>query len=134
MGDKNFKWWFADSEDAEFYRGPFDTREDAIAAGESELDGYPFHIVEADKTVMSSYVDGEEYAEKIMEDLTERNEECWGEDGPDDPWGEYSNPHRSLGNAIERAVADWLEAHPGKTWSFHEMRNGETITPAQIAA
>ncbi len=134
MGDKVFKWWFADSEDAEIFQGPYDDRDTAVQVGEEYHDGLPFYIVEADKTVMSSYVDGEAYAEKIMEDLIERNEECWGEDGPDDPWVGYEKPHRSLGNAIERTVSDWLAAHPGKTWSFHEMRNGETITPAQIAA
>lgn len=134
MGDKIFRWWVADSEDAEIFQGPYDDRDTAIQVGEEYHEGLPFYIVEADKTVMSSFIDGEAYAEQIMEDLTERNEECWGEDGPDDPWGEYDNPHRSLGNAIEGAVSDWLAAHPGKTWTFHEMRNGEAITPAALAA
>lgn len=134
MGDNVFKWWVADSEDAESYHGPHNTREEAIAEGESLFDGHQFYVVEADKTVMSSYVDGESYAERIMEDLTERNEECWGEYGPDDPWAAYQNPQRSLGNAIERAVADWVKEHPGSTWSFHTMRNGEIITPAAEAA
>lgn len=134
MGDKNFKWWAADSEDAEIFRGPYDSRKEAVQVGEEYHEGAPFYIVEADKTVMSSYVDGESYAERIMEDLIERNDECWGEDGPGDPWAAYEKPHQSLGNAIEKAVADWLAAHPGKTWSFHEMRNGETITPAAVAA
>lgn len=133
MGDKNFKWWVADAEDAEIFHGPYGDRDEAIQVGEADFDGEPFYIVEADKTVMSSYVDGEAWAERIMEDLIERNEECFGEDGPDDPWAEYDKPHQSLGNAIEKAVADWLAAHPGKTWSFHDMRNGETITPRTTA-
>ncbi|MBB5664778.1 hypothetical protein GGE68_002975 [Rhizobium leguminosarum] len=134
MSDKNFKWWVSDSEDAEIFSGPYDSREEAIHVGTGDYDRAPFYIVEADKTVMSAYVDGEAYAERIMEDLTERNEECFGEDGPDDPWAEYDKPHRSLGNAIEQAVSDWVAAHPGKTWSFHEMRNGEYITPAGFVA
>lgn len=134
MGDKNFKWWAADSEGAEIYQGPYDSREEAIQVGETDFDGEPFYIVEADKTVMSGYVDGEAYAEQIMDDLCERNEECFGEDGPDDPWSAYDNPQRALGNAIEAAVKEWLAAHPGKTWTFHETRNGETITPTRVAA
>lgn len=130
MGDKNFKWWIADSEDAEIFHGPYEDREEAIHVGETDFDGEPFYIVEADKTVMSGYIDGESYAERIMEDLIERNDECFGEDGPDDPWTDYEKPHRDLGNAIEKAVADWLAAHPGKTWSFCTQRNGETITPS----
>ncbi|MBO9194362.1 hypothetical protein J5277_09615 [Rhizobium sp. 16-449-1b] len=134
MGDKNFKWWVSDSEDAEIFQGPYDSRGDAIQVGNSDFDGEAFYIVEADKTVMSAYVDGEAYAAMIMDDLSERNEECFGEDGPDDPWAGYDKPHRSLGNAIEQAVSTWLAAHPGKTWSFHEMRNGEYVTPAAQAA
>jgi hypothetical protein len=134
MGDKNFKWWVADSEDAEVFQGPYDSREEAIRVGEGDFEGEPFYVVEADKTVMSSYVDGEAYAERIMEDIIDRNDECFGEDGPDDPWAEYEKPHLSLGNAIETAVAAWLAAHPGKTWTFHTQRNGATITPVAVAA
>lgn len=72
MGDKNFKWWVSDSEDAEIFSGPYDTRDAAISEGESLYEGEQFYIVEADKTVMSSHVDGEAYAERIMEDLCER--------------------------------------------------------------
>ncbi len=129
MGDKNFKWWVSDSEDAEIFSGPYDSRDASISEGESLYEGEQFYIVEADKTVMSSYVDGEAYAERIMEDLCERNGDCFGEDGPDDPWASYDKPQNSLGRAIERAVSDWLAAHPGKTWSFADMRNGEYITP-----
>lgn len=134
MGDKNFKWWIADSEDAEIFRGPYDSREEAIQVGECDFEGEDFYVVEADKSVMSGYVDGESYAERIMEDLIDRNDDCFGEDGPDDPWAEYEKPHQSLGNAIEKAVRDWLIAHPGKTWSFGTMRNGEDIAARPIAA
>ncbi|ABF71332.1 p080 [Rhizobium phage 16-3] len=133
MGDKNFKWWAADSEDAEIFQGPYDSREEAIQVGETDFDGESFYVVEADKSVMSANIDGEALAERIMEELCDNNEECFGEDGPDDPWAKYDKPHRSLSNAIEKAVEDWLAAHPGKTWSFGTMRNGETIA-AKLAA
>lgn len=134
IGDNVFKWWVAEAEDAESFNGPHECREDAIEEGKSLFDGQPFYVVEADKTVMSPYVDGEAHAERIMEELTERNEECWGEYGPDDPWAYYQDPQRSLGNAIEHAVAEWLKVHPGTTWSFHIMRNGETFTPVAESA
>lgn len=127
MGDKNFKWWAADSEDAEIFQGPYDSREEAIQVGETDFDGESFYVVEADKSVMSANFDGERYAERIMEDMIENNGECFNEYGEADPWAKYDKPHRSLGNAIEKAVEDWLAAHPGKTWSFGTMRNGETI-------
>lgn len=127
MGDKNFKWWTADSEDAEVYQGPYSSREEAIGAGEDNYDGEDFYVVEADKMVIASNIHGEDYAEKILEDLTERNEDCFGEDGPGDPWAEYGNPVRSLGMAIESAVKVWLAVNPGKTWCFDTTRNGEII-------
>lgn len=133
MGDKNFKWWAADSEDAEIFQGPYDSREEAIQVGKTDFDGADFYVVEADKSVMCANIDGEAYAERVMEELCDNNEECFGEDGPDDPWAEYEKPHRSLGDAIEKAVEGWLAAHPGKTWSFGTMRNGETMA-AKLAA
>ncbi|MDW9650826.1 hypothetical protein GOB33_22340 [Sinorhizobium meliloti] len=115
------------------FQGPYDSREEAIQVGETDFDGESFYVVEADKSVMSANIDGEALAERIMEELCDNNEECFGEDGPDDPWAKYDKPHRSLSNAIEKAVEDWLAAHPGKTWSFGTMRNGETIA-AKLAA
>lgn len=134
MGDKNFKWWAADSEDAEIFQGPYADREEAIQVGTCDFDGEPFYIVEADKSVMTCNIDGESFAERIMEELCENNEECFGEDGPDDPWSEYALPHKALGDLIEKAVAEWLVAMPGKTWCFGTQRKGETITPTAEAA
>jgi hypothetical protein len=130
VGDKNFKWWAADSEDSEVYQGPYETREEAIQVGETDFDGEPFYITEADKSVMRVSLNSDWFSERIMEELCENNEECFGEDGPDDPWGAYENPHGSLGKAVEKAVEEWLAAHPAKTWTFDTQRNGETITPA----
>jgi len=133
MGDKNYKWWTADAEDAEIFQGPYDTRAQAIDTGTEYYEGEPFFVTEADKSVMSSYIDGEGYAESIMEDLADRNSDCFGEDGPDDPWAAYDNPLRSLGAAVEKAVSAWAAEHPGKTWCFGDQRNGEVITPAVAA-
>lgn len=133
MGDKNYKWWVGYAEDAESFSGPYETREEAIGAGRDEYDEM-FYICEADKSVIRANVDGENLAERVMEELCDNNEECFGEDGPDDPWAHISDAHRSLGNAIEKAVADWLDKNPGRTWSFGDVRNGEYIEPLTEAA
>lgn len=137
MGDKNYKWWVGYAEDAEIFQGPHDTREDAIAAGHDE---YPageyesFYVCEADKAVIRANIDGEAIAERVMEELCENNEECFGEDGPDDPWAHHKDAHRTLGNAIEKAVSDWLKDYPGKTWCFDHVRSGEYVATTEEAA
>lgn len=127
MGDKNYKWYHGYAEDAESFSGPFDTKEEAISSGSGFYDS-DFYVCEADKTVMRANVDGEMLAERIMEELCDNNEECFGEDGPNDPWSHIKDAHRTLGNAIEQAVADWLKDYPGRTWSFDHVRDGSYVT------
>lgn len=124
MGDGNFKWYAASGSDPESYHIVEDTREAAIQAARND-EFEDFTIVEADKSLMSPNVDGDWYAERIMEDLGERNEECFGEDGPDDPWSGDGTAAADLSKAIEATVAEWLKAHPGRTWSFGSTRNEE---------
>lgn len=126
MGDKNYKWWVGYAEDAECFSGPYSTRDEAIEVGREEYDE-AFYVVEADKSILVANIDGESHAERIMEEICENNEECFGEDGPDDPWAHIKDAHKTLGAAIERTVNDWLKANPGRTWSFGDMRNGEYI-------
>lgn len=132
MGDKNYKWWVGYAEDAETFSGPYDDREEAIQVGREQHEG-DFYIVEADKTIMGPNFDGEAHAESIMEDLCENNGDCFGEDGPEDPWAHLADAHRTLGSAIEKAVKEWLSANAGKTWAFDDMRNGEYIKQAPAA-
>jgi hypothetical protein len=132
MGDKNYKWWVGFSEDDERFSGPYDTGEEAVDVGREEYDGR-FYVVEADKSVIVANIDGEFYAELIMEDICENNEECFGEDGPDDPWAHIPDAHRTLGRAIEDAVKTWLAANPGKTWCFGDVRSGAYVEHVEAA-
>lgn len=132
MGDKNYKWYHGYAEDTEVFSGPFDSKEDAIAEGRVSYDD-DFYVCEADKSVMVANIDGERFAELVMEDLCESNEDCFGEDGPDDPWAHIKDAHRALGNGIEQAVSDWLKDYPGKTWCFGHVRAGEYVKLEQAA-
>lgn len=135
MGDRNFKWWLASGEDDECFSGPFASRDEAIDEGRGQYgDDETFYVCEADKTVMRCSIDAESHADRILEELCENNLECFGEDGPDDPWAHVTHAHRALGRAIEDAVSDWLAATPGKTWTFDTVRNGEYIEPKKEAA
>lgn len=125
-GNGVFKWWFARSEDSEFWDGPELTREAAIAAGTLEYDGEPFWIFEADKSVCEPTFAVNFAAERIIEDIGENNE-CWSEDGWDDAWSQSAV--KDLERSLEQAVTAWLERNPAKTWVAGEIRAMEQITP-----
>jgi hypothetical protein len=121
-----FKWWFADSEDAEYWAGPEATREGAISAGTNEYEGRPFWIFEADKSVCQPTFSAAFIAERIIEDIGENNE-CWSADGWDDAWTQVAI--KDLERTIEVAVADWLKRNPAQTWAAGEIRVMEQIKP-----
>lgn len=125
-GDGNFKWWAGSGEDAEIFQGPYDSKEEALQVARAELE-YGFTIVEADKSLVSNTIDGDDYAERIVEELLEDNAECWGEDGPDDVW---SPPQiDGLAADIRKAVDMWLMNNQPTTWSFGVQRNSEYFPP-----
>lgn len=91
-------WFYAESEDAEWwYRGAA-TRDETIAAARIKLDpGEPFFIGEAKRLVPSLAIfDGADLVERISED------ECWGEDGWEGDPGEYADLEAQLTATLER--------------------------------
>jgi hypothetical protein len=156
MGDNNFKWWCAEYRDADWWQGPYDSREEAIGAGQGEYEGANFWICEADKMALNisglfdQYTDNDLSPENYLLDpatvfelFDGQNEDCWGEDGP-----EYINtsgnaedelmealraaqasPHGREFNMSE-AFKQWCLSHPDAlptAWSFGNVRNHEEI-------
>ncbi|NTF69408.1 hypothetical protein [Rhizobium rhizogenes] len=126
MGDKNFKWYVADSIEAEIFNSKHDTREEAIKEGYSFYGKDPFVIIEADNTVVKPTFNSDDIVSEILESLEENNQECWWEDGADGAWAET----KQLELAIEKAVADWLTSHPPKTFCVDEFRTTEFFNGA----
>lgn len=121
MGDKVFKWYVSDSVDAEFFHSKHETRDEAEKEGYAAYGDDPFVLIEADKMVVKPNFDIDGVVERILENLEEYNIECWSEDGPEDAWGEI----KPLEQALEKAVADWLLAHPPRTFCVDEFRTVE---------
>lgn len=126
MGDNIYKWYVASSFDDEVYAGKYDDRESALASAKAEYGDAPFVLIEADKTVVKPTVRPGFFIDQILEDLEEGNPECWGEDGADGAWGDLG----ALDKAIEKAVADWLLAHPPKTFAVDQFRTIEGFNGA----
>ncbi|MBY5553759.1 hypothetical protein J0664_05890 [Rhizobium leguminosarum] len=126
MGDKNFKWYVASSVDAEIFSSKHDDREDALNTAKSEYGDDPFVLIEADQSVVKPNLNTDWIVEKIIEDLEENNPECWGEDGPDDPWKNIPG----LEAAIQAAVAKWLIDNPPRTFCVDEFRTTEAFNGA----
>jgi hypothetical protein len=128
MGNKIFKWYVAGAVDDEVFNSKHNTREEALASAQAEYGEDPFVLIEADPSVVKANLSTEWVIEKILEDLEENNEQCWGEDGPDNPWGDT----KPLEKAIEKAVADWLIACPPKTFCVDEFRTTEAFNGAML--
>lgn len=131
-GDGNFKWFWAESEDAERWHGNEDSREAAISAARAEFGRDEFWICECDRAVATANINGEAFAEQIMEALVESNEECFDEDFDGDAWP-GNEPLRALAKDLEKVIADWLVRFPAKTWCFGDTRAYEKI-PALMDA
>lgn len=125
MGDGIFKWYVGLGEDCEVFHLVDGGRDDAIEVGRNDYhrDGVGFTICEADKSVLGPNFSEDSIAESIMEQLLENNEDCWGEDGPDDPWPDGAQ--EDLQKRLRATVADWLKAHPAETWRFGTQRHNE---------
>ncbi len=128
-GDGKFKWWCARNEDDEYYHGPRETRDEIIALGMAKLDDgetETFHIMECDKSMVTySGVDDADIANTVIEDLSEGNPECWGEDGYDDAWSDLEIS--DLASAIKSAIETWLDKTPATTFSIGNCRTDEII-------
>lgn len=131
MGDGNFKWYVGRGAQPEIYQTTCDSRDEAMQVGRAEHhhDGDGFTIVEADKVLLGLNFSEDSVAESIIEQLEENNEDCWGEDGPDDPWPEGAQA--DLEKRLRATVGDWLKAHPPTTWRFGTQRN-EEFFPAPL--
>lgn len=128
-GNGKFKWYAGHGKEPDYFRVCEDTREAAIQAALDEKYDDPsydgFTITQADKSLMSPRIDYEPFAEHIMETLEEGNDDCFGEDGPDEPWAQDNKAMPALEKALEDAVTKWLTAHPGRTDTFGQQRNTE---------
>lgn len=85
-------WFYATSEDAEWWHHGGATRDETVekARREAEPD-QPFFIAEAKRLVPSLEIfNGADLAERISED------ECWGEDGWEGNPGEYADLEAQL--------------------------------------
>lgn len=125
MGNKIYKWYVADSINAEIYNSKHDTREDALAAANAEFGSDPFVLIEADKSVVAPIFSEDYVAEIIMEQLEENNPECWGEDGAVNAFG------NGLPAVLREAVDKWLTANPPRTHAVDDMRTVESFNGAR---
>ena len=119
--DHDWKWYSGDNDEA-FCGGPFDTREQAIAA----LDGYGGYVIEAQKTDLrlSDMFDAEEF----LEAAEERAYDLCNEDG--DPIFDVSEDQEKDLRARVRATIDaWQDDHGLKfvPWRFTDQRNLERV-------
>lgn len=166
-GDGNFKWWWCGFEEMEVCNGPHDTREAAIASAAEEREADEFEddetphcwIVEADKMVIvadalfdEDDVDADSTfsGDRLIELITEANEEAWGEDGFE---GLVGPGDEAAINELEAAVreaqlasggqaacvnaviADWLNRHQRqfRVFTFGVQRNFERVELELVA-
>jgi hypothetical protein len=133
MSDGNFKWWMAvGTQDPDFYHGPYDSKEEAIAQAHAE-EGKDrgFTIVEADKAKPTSDIFT---ADSIFEMYEEHNIECWGEDGAD--FEVTREAEIELEKMLTAALESWFDKFRTRPtpWSFGEQRNKEYFKPSSEAA
>lgn len=162
-GDGNFKWWWCSHEELEVCFGPHETRADAIAAARADLepddfdtdDAPGFWIALADKMVISApavFKADEDLsfekvafdAERLLERITDANEEAWGEDGfeglvGDDAVAAEAELERLVreaqlasggrASAVNAAVTDWVQRHQRnfKVFMFGEVQTSEFV-------
>ena len=129
-GDENFKWWWAvGTTEPETYSGPCDTREQAIAEAQAEEgDNYGFVIVEADRAIPSCKIF---QADRVFEEYTEHNIECWGEDGADVE--ATAEQEIDLEVMLAATFDAWFKKHgiSQRGWAFYTQRNQETFAAAK---
>lgn len=103
-------WWWAESNDAELYNGPFAAKEDAIASAHAEEEAGEDHSARVlffggNRPLGYDCFD----AEQVLENFEEYNEECFGEDGPLP--GATPEQERELEVALGFALRTWNDRH-----------------------
>ena len=122
-----YLWFHAPYADSESWDGGCATRKEAIEEGRIEYGNSDFAICEANKALVSPNFNEAFYAESIIEELVDNNEECWGENGQG---VENYGPVSDLRRRLCTAVTGWLIQHPWKGHNFDDVRIREEI-PAE---
>jgi hypothetical protein len=123
MGDKIFKWYYAESDDAEHWHGPYDTKGEAVDAGVDHYEDDAFFVCEADKSVCKPP------HLLLIDHIIDQNDRCWGEDGCEHEW--TSEQEAELEAAVTAVIQDWLNKYPPATYVFGTTRNVSEIIPAR---
>lgn len=130
------KWeWWASRDEENYTVGPEGSREDVVAAALCDFDGEPFHVVEACKGSMSSYLPS---GQRIIEWM----QECADDNGAfgDDKYCELTGSAEAIAAAeadAKAVLADWFARHAAifpTPWAFRATRNAEWISPAEVGA
>lgn len=122
---REWAWFYAEAEDADGYHSARD-RDDAIAKGIKMFGGQSFWICEGRRALLHD--DNLFDADGVLEAFEERNEEAWGEDGPDATVTREMK--RELEVMLESAFSAWRAKHkPYSAWALDETRHAETINP-----
>lgn len=121
-------WWWGHGQYAEIFYGPFKTRDeaaaDAVRQGAADIT-----VCQADKMALH---DGIFDAEQVFEQFEERNEEAWGEGGPE-PHAITPDAERELIAALNAAFAAWRAKHqPWTAYCFGETANVEYVADARL--
>ena len=132
MSDGKFLWYWGYGEEPEACYGGENTREAILQVARLEADGEGFTIVEADKSVAGFDCFD---ADNVLEQYEDRNEECWGEDGPDFP-PINGDVKRELETALAATLKAWMDKHDchGRAWRFGTERYREYFPPEEEPA
>jgi hypothetical protein len=97
-------WFFAYSEDAEWWTHGGSTYQQAVKKALAEKDGRPIYLQQARRMApnIRQLFDGADLAERLSED------ECWGEDGWTGDPGKYAD----LEAVLTEAMTKWFVALP----------------------
>ena len=121
-GDGNFKWWCGDGAEPEMFRGPFDSREEAVEDGRSNDCERGFTICKADRSVLRLDIFDMEH---LSEQIIDKNEECWGED-QDLDFKVSPEAAKQLEEGLTHFLATWWAVHnPIEPWSFFDVSEEE---------
>ena len=116
-------WWY--TQDEEWWNGPCETREDAIADGREDYGADNFEICEAEQGMYGTprFYDIEELMNNINEERTDPNGDGIFHSGL------RPEQEHALEHAVREAIQTWMEANGMRTtaWAFENMRNRETI-------
>lgn len=119
-----FKWYYADTEDSEYWGGKLDTREEVIAVGRERYSGLPFWICEANNSMPSFDIfDAEQLTESVG------GQDCWSESG----FEGFGELDKELEQVLAAAFRKWwIDRQMGTGWTFGTTRVSEQITSEAV--